>query len=173
MKILDAYKIAAQLHARDVDKAGRPIIEHLSRVFLFVLEAGGERIHQIGALFHEAIEDGRATIETLLAAGLPSESVDLVLVLSRRAGEDYVAYIRRVMDHPDAVLIKVGDVDDNVDPQRLALLPVQQAESLRKRYERALAMLATTPRGQLAVARCSESAQASLRRAVERQAERA
>jgi len=82
VKILDAYKIAAQLHARDVDKAGRPII---------------------------------------------------------------------------------------VDPQHLALLPVEQAASLRKRYERALAMLATTPRGQLAVARCGESVQASLRSLVERQ----
>ena len=42
MKLLDAYKLAATLHAGQVDKGGRPYIEHLSRVFIRVLEQGGE-----------------------------------------------------------------------------------------------------------------------------------
>jgi len=47
MKILHAYQLAASLHAGQADKAGRPYIEHLSRVFLRVLEAGGDRDQQI------------------------------------------------------------------------------------------------------------------------------
>ena len=36
MDILRAYKIACQLHAGQTDKAGRPYIEHLTRVMLTV-----------------------------------------------------------------------------------------------------------------------------------------
>ena len=41
MEALEAYQLAAQLHTGQVDKAGRPYIEHLTRVFLRVQASGG------------------------------------------------------------------------------------------------------------------------------------
>lgn len=34
MEALEAYQLAAQLHTGQVDKAGRPYIEHLTRLVL-------------------------------------------------------------------------------------------------------------------------------------------
>ena len=53
MDILRAYKIACQLHAGQTDKAGRPYIEHLTRVLLRVQMDGGDRFQQIAALLHD------------------------------------------------------------------------------------------------------------------------
>ena len=38
MQVLDAYQLAARLHTGQTDKAGRPYIEHLTRVMLRVQE---------------------------------------------------------------------------------------------------------------------------------------
>ena len=42
MEALEAYQLAAQLHTGQVDKAGRPYIEHLTRVFLRVHRSQGQ-----------------------------------------------------------------------------------------------------------------------------------
>jgi len=141
MKILDAYQLAARLHAGQVDKAGHPYIEHLSRVFLRVLEAAGDRDQQIAALLHDAIEDEKATANELLQAGVPHAAVGLILVLSRRRGQEYMQYVLSVKAESRAVLVKVNDLADNLDPQRLALLPEEDAERLRNKYARALEVL--------------------------------
>ncbi len=141
MNILAAYQLAAGLHAGQVDKAGRPYIEHLSRVFLRVLEAGGDRYQQIAALLHDAIEDGKATADQLLEAGVPKEAVDLVVVLSRKPGQDYNAYVLLVKGYHRAVLVKASDLADNMDAGRLALLPMEVATRLDSKYRGALDLL--------------------------------
>lgn len=141
MKLLDAYKLAATLHAGQVDKAGRPYIEHLSRVFIRVLEQGGERGQQIAALLHDAIEDGHATEETLLAMGVPSPAVDLIVVLTRREGQSYPDYIRGMLNRERAVLVKRCDLADNLDEERLKVLTPQVSQRLKAKYGGALSIL--------------------------------
>lgn len=141
MKILQGYQLAAALHGRQKDKLGRPYIEHLSRVFLRVLERGGDRDQQIAALLHDSIEDGKATRESLLEAGVPPEAVALIEVLSKPELMPYQDYVRSVLRVPRAVLVKRADLDDNRDPQRLELLPPEDAQRLRTKYEAAVAIL--------------------------------
>lgn len=141
MRILDAYRLAAELHAGQVDKAGKPYIEHLTRVFLKVLAAGGDRHQQIAALLHDSIEDGRATSSSLAAAGVPANSIFLVLALTRQKGEPYMQYVRRVKQTDGAPLVKRSDLEDNSSPERLARLDPKTAHSLAKRYANALALL--------------------------------
>ncbi|MDL5034274.1 HD domain-containing protein [Pelomonas sp. APW6] len=141
MKILDAYRLAAQLHSGQLDKAGRPYIEHLSRVFLRVMHAGGDRDQQIAALLHDTIEDGKASAESLAAAGVPKGAIVLTQVLTRPAGQDYMAYLREVLKEPRAVPVKLADLDDNSDPDRLALLDAGDAARLAKKYQRAIQFL--------------------------------
>lgn len=141
MNILDAYKIAATLHAGQVDKAGRPYIEHLSRVFLRVLELGGDRDQQIAALLHDAIEDGKATTEGLLGTGVPRGAVRLVLVLTKDGHQRYEDYLLGVKADERALLVKRCDLADNSDPERLAQLGEQVASRLRSKYEQAFAVL--------------------------------
>jgi len=142
MKLLDAYRLAAKLHSGQIDKTGRPYIEHLSRVFIRVLEQGGDRYQQIAALLHDAIEDGHATEDSLLEMGVPRAAVDLVAVLTRRKGQSYPEYIRAVLSRDRAVLIKRCDLADNLDEGRLNLVEPQEAQRLRSKYGDALAILA-------------------------------
>lgn len=141
MTILDDYKLAARLHAGQVDKAGRPYIEHLSRVFLRVCDAGGTRDQQSAALLHDCLEDGKATVEDLERAGVTSEAIKLVLVLTKAKRTAYLDYIEIVKLNEKAVLIKRCDLEDNADPERLAELDAHTAARLRIKYESALSAL--------------------------------
>ena len=142
MKILDAYTLAANLHAGQVDKAGRPYIEHLSRVFLRVCERGGNRDQQIAALLHDSLEDGKATAQGLLQAGVPYASVVLVQALTKEKQQSYEDYVLSVKAHERAVLVKCCDLDDNSDQERLAQLEPELAVRLRNKYQMARALLA-------------------------------
>ena len=141
MKLLDAYKLAATLHAGQVDKGGRPYIEHLSRVFIRVLEQGGERDQQIAALLHDAIEDGHTTKDSLLELGVPRTAVELIAVLTRREGQSYSDYIRGVLARDRAALVKRCDLADNLDEERLNVLAPQVSQRLKAKYGGALSIL--------------------------------
>ena len=134
MNILSAYQLAARLHAGQKDKAGRPYIDHLAGVFIRTMRAQGDRSQQIAALLHEAIESGKASAEDLLAAGVPQASVVLVKILTRDPSQDYMQYLATVKAVPRAALVKVADLDDMMEPKRLAALDVEVAESLGRRY---------------------------------------
>ncbi len=139
MEALEAYQLAAQLHTGQVDKAGRPYIEHLTRVFLRVQAAGGVLIQQIAALLHDVIEDGHATADDLVRiAGVPVEAVEIVVTLSRRADQPYLDYLATVKASPRAALVKLADLEDNGDPARLGLLPEEEGLRLRKKYAQAV-----------------------------------
>ena len=144
MKIIAAYKLAAQLHRGQVDKAGHPYIEHLTRVFLRVVDAGGDRDQQIAALLHDSIEDGHTSIHALDADGVPPLAVSIITALTRGSSEPYSDYIRRVRGRHDAALVKLADLADNSDPARLALLPIATQVRLIDKYSRAAQLLNPT-----------------------------
>lgn len=141
MKILDAFKLAAHLHSGQQDLAGRPYIEHLSRVFLRVLHAGGDRYQQIAALLHDAIEDGKATADDLIKAGVPLEAVEIIVILTRKPGQAYIDYVAATKASPRAAPVKMSDLEDNMDPERLAKLDPKDAARLAQRYKRAHELL--------------------------------
>ena len=137
MDILRAYKIACQLHAGQTDKAGRPYIEHLTRVLLRVQMDGGDRFQQIAALLHDAIEDEKTTAQELLALGVPAEAVELVKALTKRKDQTYEDYLKGLSGRYRVVAVKMADLDDNSDPERLELLPERQRMRLQAKYAQA------------------------------------
>ena len=137
MDILRAYKIACQLHAGQTDKAGRPYIEHLTRVMLRVQMDGGDRFQQIAALLHDSIEDEKTTADELLALGVPSEAVVLVQTLAKRKDQSYEDYLRGLSGSCRVLPVKMADLDDNSDPERLELLPERQRMRLQAKYAQA------------------------------------
>lgn len=145
MTALEAYKLAATLHRGQVDKAGHPYIEHLTRVFLSVCSRGGDLDQQVASLLHDAIEDGKTDAEGLLRAGVSAASVDIISTLTKTDGQSYADYLSRTKSHEKAVLVKVCDVLDNADPERLAKLPDNVSLRLRNKYAAALSFLETPP----------------------------
>lgn len=143
MELLEVYQLACRLHAGQVDKAGRPYIEHLTRVYLRVLAAGGDRFQLMAALLHDSIEDGKVSEAQLLWLGVPTAAVTLVVVLTKLKSQRYEVYLGLVKRNPAALLVKLEDVKDNKDPERLAELPAAEAERLRTKYQRAWDFLAS------------------------------
>ena len=143
MELLEVYQLACRLHSGQVDKAGRPYIEHLTRVYLRVLAAGGDRFQLMAALLHDSIEDGKVSEAQLLWLGVPAAAVTLVVVLTKLKSQRYEVYLGLVKRNPAALLVKLEDVNDNKDPERLAELPAAEAGRLRTKYQRAWDFLAS------------------------------
>lgn len=141
MDTLKAYQLAATLHTGQVDKAGRPYIEHLSRVFLRVQAAGGDVMQQIAALLHDSIEDGKVSASQLSWLGVPDEALYLIQTLTKSKSQTYSDYLASVKLEPKALLVKQEDVEDNRDPVRLAALPDAVALRLRQKYDQAAQVL--------------------------------
>lgn len=128
--------LATYLHAEDYDKHGKPYIGHCARVANGLPHDRFEA--RCAAWLHDTVEDGRVTEEALRGLGIPARVVDLVLVVTRREGETYMDYIRRVSTDSDAIEIKLSDLRDNQDPLRRPL-----PEGMVQRYRRAQALLET------------------------------
>jgi hypothetical protein len=145
---LDA--IASEAHRDQVDKSGRPYIEHVRAVADSVPE------HARGvAYMHDALEDTHMTEGHLQALtderGKPllrPEEIAAVRLLSRDHSDTapgaYDRYIEQIASARDeagelARTVKVADLQHNLG--RMGNLPAQQQARLRPRYERALARL--------------------------------
>jgi len=118
---------AARAHKDQVDKRGRPYLQHVTEVANAVTHEGDHAI--IVALLHDVLED---TTHTDLSI-YPQEVQDAIRTITRQEGEAYEAYIERVAQNPLARLVKLADLRLNH-----ATAPEQR---LKDRYARAIARL--------------------------------
>ena len=137
MELFDALNMAARIHRAQLDKAGLPYLTHPVRVMMR-LPADASDLERKAALLHDAIEDGGPlTPYVLMNADAEPELMDMLRDISKRPGEPYDDYLRRVAASP-ARRVKLADIADNNDPKRLALLPPALAANLKAKYDRAL-----------------------------------
>lgn len=137
--VADADALAERAHRGQVDKAGRPYIEH-PRAVAAALAVHGDLAVMAG-LLHDVVEDTHVTLDDLRAAGYPEAVVSAVDSVSRRAGETYMDMIRRAAADPLGRLVKIADNANNSDEDRLSYLEPEVAEFLRRRYAKARAVL--------------------------------
>ena len=71
------------------------------------------------AVLHDVVEDSDITLDDLRMEGFSDAIVAGVDCLTRRSREDYADYIERVKQNPLAVQVKLGDLEDNMNLQRL------------------------------------------------------
>jgi (p)ppGpp synthase/HD superfamily hydrolase len=131
-----AIEIAAKAHAGQVDKAGQPYVLHPLRMMLAVTTAEA----RMAAVLHDVVEDTTVTFDDLRAAGFPASVLEAVEALTKREGEDYEAFIRRVAPNPIAREVKLADLRDNSDLSRISE-PTERDRERIKRYSRAIAYL--------------------------------
>ena len=131
-----AIEIAAKAHAGQVDKAGQPYVLHPLRMMLAVATPEA----RMAAVLHDVVEDTAVTLDDLRAEGFPASVLEAVEALTKREGEDYEAFIRRVSPNPIAREVKLADLRDNSDLSRIAEPTERDRERIRK-YQRAIAYL--------------------------------
>lgn len=110
-----AIAIAVDAHLFHMDKAGAPYILHPLRVMCSLGKASEEQ--QIIAVLHDVVEDSSWTLEDL-AREFSAEVVLAIDCLTRRKGESYENYIRRVSSNNLAVRVKLEDLRDNANLAR-------------------------------------------------------
>lgn len=137
-----ARSLAEEAHAGQIDKAGRPYIEHVARVAAAVAaDPDAEAL----AWLHDVVEDCPAPYPAL-AIDLMNEAALFVemMAIIFRPGTTKAAYYARIRELPTALCVKLADVADNANESRLALLDDKTATRLRRKYARAMAALADT-----------------------------
>ncbi len=130
-----AKDLAHRAHAGQVDKAGRPYIEHVARV---AAACADDPEAEAVAWLHDVLEDCPDFDAEVM--DMPDRVWIRVLILSRgpRFQFAYYAGIRR---DPIALRVKLADIADNADESRLALLDEKTAARLRRKYAKAIAAL--------------------------------
>lgn len=131
-----AVAIAEQQHAGQVDKAGRPYIEHPRRV----MRAMATDAERIVAILHDVVEDGDVTLAQLADEGFPQYLLDALDSVTRRPDETYEAFVARAAANPIGRRVKVADLQDNADLSRIAA-PTAADLARTEKYRRALAQI--------------------------------
>ncbi|AGR48128.1 putative metal-dependent phosphohydrolase [Sinorhizobium phage phiM12] len=112
-----ALLVAAVAHDGQFDKAGKPYLLHVLRVFQN-LESDDEELNCIGVL-HDVIEDTDTTYAQLREIGMSERVIDAVKLLTKVRGQTADEYLDGILTSVDAMLVKLADLTDNMDLRRL------------------------------------------------------
>jgi (p)ppGpp synthase/HD superfamily hydrolase len=128
MNLQRAIEIAIEAHKGQTDKAGKPYILHIFQV----MAKGRSEDEKITALLHDIVEDSAWTLEKLEAEGFSHKIIEALDCLTKREGESYEEFIKRVKSNPLAIKVKINDLEDNMDIRRLSQVSDKDAERLNK-----------------------------------------
>ena len=135
----EALALATRAHAGQVDKAGLAYIDHPVRVAERL--TGRSEVLYIAGLLHDTVEDTFVTLAVITEHFGPEVAV-LVDAVTKREGERKPEYYARVKAAGlDAVALKMADIADNTDPDRLAHLPAELRDRLTTKYAQAVLAL--------------------------------
>lgn len=138
-----AIEIAVQAHKGQQDRNGQPYILHPLRV-MAQMESDETRIV---AILHDVVEDSAEwDLERLRTEGFGERILTALDAVTKREGEAYADFVARSARDPLAVIVKLGDLRDNMDIRRLDVLTPRAVERLG-RYLAAYQLLSAVRNG--------------------------
>lgn len=114
-KMEHAILMAIGAHKGQQDKAGRPYILHPLRVMFWQDDPEA----MITAVLHDAVEDSDVTLYQIAEAGFSKTVIDAIRLLTHDQGTPYMDYIKRVATNTIAQQVKIADLIDNMDMDRI------------------------------------------------------
>ena len=131
--IYKSLEIVTRVFSDKVDKGGFPYVIHLLKVYSGV----SDYLEKVCALLHDVIEDTDVTYDDLKEVGYNDEIIDILTILTKLKGEDYRAYIDRIIssNNKHAMNIKLSDLRHNMDSSRIKNPQTNDYERITKRYE--------------------------------------
>jgi len=131
-----AIKLAEKYHEGQFDKGEHPYIEHPLRVMNGV-ESTEEKIL---AVLHDVLEDCNVSKEQLINDGIPEYLVEKLEILCKGKNEKYFDYIDRIKVTQLTINVKLSDLRDNMNLERLKEVTEKDLKRLEK-YKKAKEML--------------------------------
>ena len=99
---------------------------------------------RVAAVLHDVVEDSDITLGQLEREGIPPDVLRTLDCLTRREGEEYSAYIRRVASDATAIRVKIADLHDNLRNNQ-AVDRTPEVDDRIRRYRAALLFLTDRP----------------------------
>lgn len=147
MKQAEIARVVAVLaHRGQVDKVGEDYFEHPQRVVSRLSrgfregDAENDLVTAV-AWLHDVLEDTEFTSADLRRCGIRSDVIKSVETLTKVPNEPNEDYYRRVRNDYFARKVKIADMQDNLDPERLAQLDDATIARLVKKYAKGLEAL--------------------------------
>ena len=128
--IMDAMNLAAQCYAGEYDRCGWPVILHSLRIAMKQETDAGV----VAGLLHDLVEDDYCTLQKI-KDDFGDEIADVVNLLSRREGESYMTYIKRLTPNRTAAMVKLADIEDNTDVRRIDAKAAERVPMYLKAYD--------------------------------------
>ena len=124
------------LQSREVQKAGVDYINHP----LTVASKCSSEKEKIVALLHDVIEDTQVTIEDLRLF-FDEEIVEAINLLTHREEDDYMTYLAKIKNNKLAKIVKIADLENNMDLSRLPNPTEKDYQRLENKYKPAYKFL--------------------------------
>ena len=131
-----ALVISFNAHKEQVDKSGMPYVYHPYRI----AEQMNDEYSTCVALLHDVIEDTDITLKDLKDEGFPQEVIEAIALMTHDGDTPYFDYIRRIKTNPIATAVKLADLQDNSNYERLDKVEIKDLQRLEK-YREAKRML--------------------------------
>jgi (p)ppGpp synthase/HD superfamily hydrolase len=138
MSLLKVINFVKEKHKNQVDISGQPYFLHLQRVSKKLKITPYKEI----AYLHDIFEDTNTYDFELSYLGVAKWQIDIIKILTKRKDELYEDYILRLAKDPIARIIKIADLEDNMDVTRLKVLDEINIQRLKK-YHKAYTYLKT------------------------------
>lgn len=143
-----AYDMINKAFKDKVDKGGNPYIGHLLRVFSSIDEEKNQKCSDpdstlsifyekacVVALLHDVVEDTGITLDDLREKEFDGEILVAIDAITRRKDEHkYFDFIQRVAKNDIARIVKIHDLEDNMDIRRLNTFGEYEQRRLRKYF---------------------------------------
>lgn len=110
---------------------GEPYINHSIRI----MEKMDTDVEKTVAILHDVLEDSPCSICDLKELGMPREVIECVEQLTRKNDMTYFEYIDDIATNDICTKIKLAEIDDNQDINRVRKLSFQ-TYSVEKRCEK-------------------------------------
>lgn len=133
-----AKALAYRAHAGQVDKAGRPYIEHVARVAAAVSD---DPVAEAVAWLHDVIEECGEEFDREIDIDFSGNINLIVGYLTRDASVGEDEYYSMISKNRIARRVKLADIADNSSEERLSLLDEKTAARLRRKYAKAIKAL--------------------------------
>lgn len=130
-----AFFLCRKYHMLQCDKSGKSYAEHP----IYVASHFDDNICKIVALLHDTLEDTSLSPD-IIKAEFSVEILESVLAMTRREGEEYLDYVKRLSLDPIAKAVKIEDLKHNMDLSRLPIVTDADLERVEK-YRKALDVL--------------------------------
>lgn len=126
-----ALVISFNAHKEQVDKSGMPYVYHPYRI----AEQMEDEYSTCVALLHDVVEDTNITLDDLKNDGFPQEVIEAIALMTHDDDTPYFDYIKRIKTNPLATAVKLADLQDNSNYERLDKVEIKDLQRLEKYRE--------------------------------------